>query len=189
LPVLLQDPALAVVVVIKVMNKKEEILELVDDNGNVIGTAPRSECHKNPSLLHRVVHVFVFSTDGSLLLQKRSEAKDIQPGKWDTSVGGHVDPGETILQAAQRELSEELGISGTELSFLHTYKWTSERESELVYSFKTAYKGRINFDREEISQVAYFTASELKEKIGHNFFTPQFEYEWKNFDLSPNLTI
>ena len=72
------------------MTKKTEIFDIVDENDRVIGQAPRSECHGNPALVHRVAHVLVFNSRGELLLQKRSQAKDIQPGKWDTILGAYV---------------------------------------------------------------------------------------------------
>ncbi|MFH1146869.1 MAG: hypothetical protein V1736_04095 [Pseudomonadota bacterium] len=55
----------------------DELLEIVDRNGNVNGTAPRSLVHDNPALVHKVVHVLVFHEDGRLLLQKRSRNKDV----------------------------------------------------------------------------------------------------------------
>ncbi|HIJ60603.1 MAG TPA: NUDIX domain-containing protein, partial [Nitrospirae bacterium] len=75
----------------------EEFLEIVDADGNTIGTALRSDVHGNPALLHKVVHVLVFNKRGDLLLQKRSLSKDVAPGKWDTSVGGHVSPNEDLV--------------------------------------------------------------------------------------------
>jgi len=76
------------------------------------------KCHGNPALVHRAVHVLVVNAAGELLLQKRSARKDIQPGKWDTSVGGHLEPGESYFAAALREMREELGLSGLPLTFL-----------------------------------------------------------------------
>ncbi len=81
----------------------DEILEIVNEQGDVTGTATREEIHKDNSLLHRVIHLLLFNRKGLLLLQKRSTSKDIAPGKWDTSVGGHVDPGEDINTALKRE--------------------------------------------------------------------------------------
>jgi isopentenyldiphosphate isomerase len=82
----------------------EEVIEIVDTEGRTIGLRNRSEVHRDPSLLHKVVHVLIFNDAGQLLLQKRSMKKDVAPGKWDTSVGGHVSPGEDLMFAALREM-------------------------------------------------------------------------------------
>src|SRR3990172_7021722 len=101
----------------KLLSDGDETLEVVDKDGNVLGLAKRSEIHGNPSLVHRVVHVLVFNSKGDLLLQKRSMNKDVAPGTWDTSVGGHVNPGEDIPEAARREMKEELGIADCRLDY------------------------------------------------------------------------
>lgn len=110
----------------------EEYLEVVNTKGEVIGYAPRSEVHGNPSLIHRVVHVLVFNKKGELLLQKRSQNKDVAPGKWDTSVGGHVGIGEDLFSSSRREMHEELGITEHEPEYLYAYTHSNPYESELV---------------------------------------------------------
>ena len=60
-------------------------------------------------LLHPVVHLHLFNSRGELYLQKRPEWKDIQPGRWDTAVGGHVDYGETVDEALRRECARSWG--------------------------------------------------------------------------------
>ncbi|MBO7626585.1 MAG: NUDIX domain-containing protein, partial [Paludibacteraceae bacterium] len=90
---------------------QDELFPIIDEDGNVIGKATRRECHSGSMLLHPVVHLHVFNSKGELYLQKRSLSKDIQPGKWDTAVGGHVDYGEEIETALRREAREELGIT------------------------------------------------------------------------------
>ena len=70
---------------------KDEWFPVVDATGLVLGKATRRECHNGSKKLHPVIHLHVFNEAGDLYLQKRSETKDIQPGKWDTAVGGHVD--------------------------------------------------------------------------------------------------
>ena len=92
-------------------DNNQEMFPLVDEEGNIIGAATRGECHNGSKLLHPVVHLHVFNSHGELYLQKRPEWKDIQPGKWDTAVGGHVDLGESVEQALRREVREELGIT------------------------------------------------------------------------------
>ncbi len=158
-------------------SENKEKLEVVDNEGKVIGIAERSELHRNPRLIHRVVHVLVFNTGGELLLQKRSLKKDIAPGKWDTSVGGHIHPGEDVLTAARREMEEELGIKGCELLYLYSYLFSNHQESELVNTYSCVYDGNIDFNREEIDDVAFWTIERIKEDVGRNIFSGHFEAE------------
>ncbi len=151
-----------------------EIFEIIDDTtGEVIGTALRSQCHGNPSLLHRSVHVIVFHSDGRILLQKRKWTKDIQPGKWDTAVGGHLDPGETFEVAARREMREELGISSGELEYLFQLKVRNRIESENVCVFKTVCNGPFYPQESEVETVAFFELTDLQKKL-ENSDTAEF---------------
>ena len=84
-------------------DNSEEIFPVVDEAGKVVGSATRGECHGGSKLLHPVVHLHVFDSDGRLFLQHRPAWKDIQPDKWDTAVGGHVDYGEGIAEALRSE--------------------------------------------------------------------------------------
>lgn len=87
----------------------EEIFDVCDETDRVIRQAPRSVVHAN-RWLHRSVHVFVFNSQGELLLQKRSASKDEDPLKYTSSASGHLHAGEDYDEAARRELDEELGI-------------------------------------------------------------------------------
>ena len=155
-----------------------ERFEIVDEDDRVIGTALRSECHGNPALIHRVAHVLVVNAQGALLLQKRAACKDIQPGRWDTSVGGHLDPGETYHQAAVREMREELGLAGLPLTFLYKSKLRNEIESENVATFLARHDGPVAWNEQEISEVRFWTPGEIDAAIGTGIFTPNFEEEW-----------
>jgi isopentenyl-diphosphate delta-isomerase type 1 len=161
----------------------EERFPLVDESGKVIGQATRSECHSGSKILHPVVHLHVFNRHGDLLLQKRSENKDIQPGKWDTSVGGHVDFGETIEVALYREVREELGMENFTPEFLQSYIFESDIEKELVYTYQTVYDGPFTFAEKEIDRICFWTVSEIKENLRRNIFTPNFENEFQNILL------
>ena len=109
-------------------DNQQEIFPIVDEEGIVLGRATRGECHNGSKLLHPVVHLHVFNTQGDVYLQKRPEWKDIQPGKWDTAVGGHIDYGETPEEALRREVSEELGMTDYTSEFISKYVFESQRE-------------------------------------------------------------
>jgi len=161
--------------------EKGELLEIVNENNIVIGMASRSICHGNPSLMHRVSHVLVFDSKDRLILQKRSPNKDVQPGKWDTSVGGHLGAGETPLEAAEREMREELGITDVPLKFIYQYIMKNDLESESVFTYYCRYEGEVAFDPLEISSVKRWTFSEIENALGKGVLTPNFEEEFAYF--------
>jgi isopentenyldiphosphate isomerase len=155
-----------------------DFFDIVDSEGAVIGSAPRSECHGNPSLVHRTAHVVVLSSDGRMLLQKRAADKDVQPGKWDTAVGGHLDLGEDYETAARRELAEELGLpENTPLRFLFDSRIRNEIESENVRVFATVHDGPFVFQQSEIDEVRFWSKEEIAAALGTGVFTPNLEVE------------
>lgn len=159
-------------------DNQNECLPIVNDEGTVIGKATRGECHGGSLLLHPVVHLHVYNLQGHLFLQHRPKWKDVQPDKWDTAVGGHIDYGENVAEALRREAREELGIDSFEENFLLRYKFCSEIEHELVHVFKTT----IDFQPRpsaELDGGRFFSREEIEELIGQSFFTPNFEGEWQ----------
>lgn len=160
---------------------QEEMLEVVNEEGETIQSLPRSEIHGNPALLHRVVHVLVFNEKGELFLQKRSMNKDVAPGRWDTSVGGHVNAGETLDEAMRREMEEELGIAACTSKFLYTYIHSNEFESELVYTYSCVFSGEIHFQRDEIDEVRPWSLDEIRENFGNGVLSDNFEHEIETY--------
>jgi isopentenyl-diphosphate delta-isomerase type 1 len=161
----------------------EEIFPKIDESGKVVGRATRRECHSGSKILHPVVHLYVFNSKNDLLLQKRAMNKDIQPGKWDTSVGGHVSYGESVETALLREVREELGMEKFVPEFLRCFLFESDVEKELVYSYKTVYDGPFRFEKNEIEQIRFWSITEIKNHYGKAVFTPHFESEFRELFL------
>ncbi len=156
-----------------------EWVPLVDEHGKITGKATRDAVHNGSKLLHPVVHLHVINGNMMLLLQKRSASKFIQPGKWDTAVGGHVDFGEDVLNALRREAAEELHIENPEPIPLKSYIWESEIEKELVFSFVEFRDHIFSFDKNEIEEVRFWSFSDIKNEIPKGIFTPNFVTEFE----------
>lgn len=104
-----------------------EMIDVVDENGIPTGrTKPRTSIHRDGDW-HKTVHIWIANNRGEVLFQKRSLTKESFPGAWDISAAGHIKSGETSVEAAIKELSEELGISVLphDLRFLFSQKSTS----------------------------------------------------------------
>jgi isopentenyldiphosphate isomerase/intracellular septation protein A len=157
-----------------------EMLPIVDEEGNIIGKASRGECHFNPTkkLLHPVVHLHVFNNKGELYLQHRAVTKKVQPGKWDTAVGGHISYGEDLELSLRREAEEEIGISGFTPKLVRKYIWETDVERELVFMFVCSLVGELKPNPEEVSEGRFWTMNEIKQNLGKQVFTPNFEKEF-----------
>jgi isopentenyldiphosphate isomerase/intracellular septation protein A len=155
-----------------------ECFDIVDTEGKVLGNAPRSLCHSRPGFLHQVIHLHVVNSEGQIFLQKRSLTKHIQPGKWDTAVGGHVQSGENIQSALKREADEELGLSGFKAQALARYLWESDVESELVHMFVTRAEGPMRLNRLEMDEGEFWKLEKIRAVLGKGILTANFEFEF-----------
>lgn len=163
------------------MDNKNEMFPAVDENGKIIGAISRGEAHNGTKTLHPVVHLHVFNSKGELYLQHRPMWKDIQPGKWDTATGGHIDLGENVEQALTREVREELGITDFTPELLGHYVFESKVEKELVYAYKTTYDGSVKPNAEELNGGRFWSREEIAANMGKDVFTPNFESEYQRF--------
>ena len=157
---------------------RTEYFPVIGSNGVVIARATRAYCHSGSKVLHPVVHLHVIDRMGHLYLQKRSMNKDIQPGRWDTAVGGHVDYGESILEALYRESSEELGLVEFNPVWLCSYEFESGIEREQINVFAAVGSYMMTPDHDEVEEIRGWTMDAISGNLGKSVFTPNFEGEF-----------
>ncbi len=153
-----------------------ELLPVVDRTGRTVGCATRGECHSGSRIPHPVVHLHLFNSRGELYLQRRPMWKDIQPGRWDTAVGGHVAYGEETEEALRREAGEELGVKEFPPEFVHRYCLDSQRDGQYVSVYRTTYDGAV-CPSDELDGGRFWTLDEIRAACGTGTLTPNFEQE------------
>ena len=158
-----------------------EWLPIVDETDQVIGQKTRQQIHQL-QLRHRAVHILVFNSQGQIFLQKRSMQKDLNKGLWDTSAAGHVDPGETYLQTARRELQEELGIDA-ELQFLFKLDASEQTGMEFIEVYRCVHEGPFDLNPQEIDDGVWMTPDALREQLTHQTLpvTETFKLIWQQY--------
>jgi isopentenyldiphosphate isomerase len=156
-----------------------EFFPIVEPNGLVVARAAREYCHSGAKPLHPVVHLHIIDRFSRIYLQKRPLSKKIQPGKWDTAVGGHVSYGEHLLEALYRESSEELGFSEFNSIHIVTYEFESEVEKELINVYAAVGHYELTPDPEELDGGQWWELADIDEGIGKGIFTPNFESEFQ----------
>ena len=162
-----------------------EYIDIIDENNNITGIKKEKEQAHKDGNFHRSVHIWILNNKNEILLQKRGPNQKY-PNKWDVSSAGHVKAGESIIEAAKREVNEELGliVEEKELEFIGINKSekTHNKEFQYIYLYKTDKKeNEFVFKDGEVTAVRYFSYEELK-KIIHNkdenlHYTTKEEYE------------
>jgi prolyl-tRNA editing enzyme YbaK/EbsC (Cys-tRNA(Pro) deacylase)/isopentenyldiphosphate isomerase len=138
----------------------EEQVSLVDETGTVIGTAPRSVMRRD-NLLHAATAVVVRSSAGDIYLSRRTSTKDWAPGHWDAGAGGVITFGEDPYVSAQRELSEELGITGVELRPLMTNLYADDTTRCFEHVFEATWDGPVVHQVDEVAEGRWASLDEL----------------------------
>lgn len=156
-----------------------EWFPIVLPSGMVVGRSTREYCHSGAKPLHPVIHIHIIDRFSRIYLQKRSMRKDIQPGKWDTAVGGHVSYGESLIEAVYREASEELGFTEFNPIYLETYEFESAVEKEMVNVFAAVGSYELHPDLDEVDEGRWWDLTDIDANMGKGIFTPNFESEFQ----------
>lgn len=165
--------------------KQDNSLILVDSDDNVLGHETKEQCHRGEGILHRAFSVFIFNSEKKLLIQKRGAGKPLWPLFWSNSVCSHPMPGENTHQAAQRRVTEELGIEAP-LIFLFKFQYQARykdigSENELCAVFIGKTDAPISANPAEIAQWQYIDLPTLDRQLQTRpyLYTPWFQIEWQ----------
>ena len=152
----------------------DELIDICDENNNLLGIRKmKSEAHRD-GLWHRAAHIWIYNSKGEILLQLRAKNKELYPGVWDTAAAGHVGAGEEPVDAALREVKEEIGLSVIKgnLEFfkifkrMYVFRHLNNKEFYYVYLFK--YDGDIRnllLQEEEVERIEFVPILEFEEGI------------------------
>ncbi len=167
-------------------NKNIEYLPVVDEDGNLIGKASREQCHRDPSMIYPVVRLHVFNPKGEILLQRRSLKSDIEPGKWDAAVAGHVRYGEDIEAAIKRETMEEINLEIDGMQLMNKRLFKAKTSTALMFVFIIVTDKIPRANKNEVEEIAFFSIAEIKPLIANAKASIGLEQE---LELISNIKI
>jgi isopentenyldiphosphate isomerase len=149
----------------------DELLDVVDEQDRVVGQATRREVRRR-RLLHRFSSVLCRDGAGRLYVHRRTDDKDVYPGMYDMAAGGVLAAGETYLDAARRELAEELGVVGPEPRFLFRHRYRGQENPSWSALFEVTWDGPVHPQASEIAWGGFLTLEELQARLDRWPFCP-----------------
>jgi len=179
----------------KIVSSEDELLILVDEHDNQSGTMSKAACHDGDGTLHRAFSIFLFNSEGKLLLQQRASGKRLWPQFWSNSCCSHPRQGESIEVAASRRLSDELHASA-ELEFVYRFTYQASfgelgSEHEMCHVFLGSLSEDPHANETEIEALRYVSAEELGRELAAKpeNFTPWFRLEWERLNSEFSATL
>lgn len=166
-----------------------DLIQIVDENDNPTGSATRKEA-QDQGLFHRVVRITVEDKNGNVLLQRRGSSVKLNPNYWDNAVAGHVDFGEDYDTTAERELEEEIGLTGYPIEKIDYYYIDSPYgDGKFRKVFATVYRVIIEKDtplelqESEVGEMKWFTRAEPDALVSEDsdHITPGLMYSYEKF--------
>jgi 8-oxo-dGTP pyrophosphatase MutT (NUDIX family) len=149
----------------------DELMDVVDEQDRVVGQATRREVRRG-RLLHRFSSVLCRDPAGRVYVHRRTDDKDVYPGMYDMAAGGVLAAGETYLEAARRELAEELGVVGPEPRFLFRHRYRGQENPSWSALFEVTWDGPVRPQASEIAWGGFLTLDELEARIDQWPFCP-----------------
>jgi isopentenyldiphosphate isomerase len=159
-----------------------ELVDVLDDEGNVVGVARRSEIRER-KLRHRACYVLVFNPAGELLIHQRTETKDVFPSYWDVTVGGVLAAGETWEEGTKREIQEEIGVAA-EPKYLFDVRYEGEHGPAFGKVYRAVHGGPFHLQAEEVVQATFVPVGDLPRLFADRRFCPDGMQVWDTYLVS-----
>lgn len=163
----------------------DEPLILVDESDRILGHGTKAAVHAGDGVLHRAFSIFLFNGRGEVMLQCRSDSKPLWPLFWSNACCSHPRRGETVDQAADRRLTEELGIDAP-LEYVYTFRYHARYENrgsehEVCAVYLTRCDEEVIVNDLEVSDTRWLRPDELDRALGEqpDHYTPWLHLEWK----------
>ncbi|WP_085711235.1 MULTISPECIES: NUDIX hydrolase [unclassified Pseudomonas] len=148
-----------------------EQIAWVDEQDNLLGSLVRSDLRER-GLIGRGTYIMLFNSAGELCVHRRTLSKAIYPGYWDVAAGGMVQANETYAESAARELEEELGVSGVELT-AHDHFYFEDPGNRLWCSaFSAVWDGPLILQPEEVLEARFIPVDQVMLEIEHKPYCP-----------------
>ncbi len=150
---------------------QDELVTIVDENNMVVSSAPRSRM-RALRLPHRACYVLVLNSRGEVFVQKRTMTKDVYPGYFDLTAGGVVLAGETFDEAAEREVAEEIGITGTAVTPLFDCAWRDTSNVVFGKAYRCVWDGPMVLQEEEVESGRFRAPADVASCLRREQITP-----------------
>jgi isopentenyl-diphosphate delta-isomerase len=179
----------------RVVSSDSEQLILVDSDDAETGFLDKGQCHNGDGILHRAFSLFIFNQRGELLLQQRSAGKRLWPLYWSNSCCSHPRKGESMAEATQRRLADELGIQAR-LEFVYKFSYQARfgdngSENELCSVFLGHSDEPVTPNQTEVAAIRQLRTSALAKELQSSpqAFTPWFKMEWDQLSTTFAKTL
>lgn len=168
----------------EVVSFDDESLILVDSDDNVLGHMPKAEAHLGEGVLHRAFSIFLFNSDGDVLMQQRAPGKPLWGGFWSNSVCSHPRRGENVDAAAKRRLREEIDVDADVVP-LYKFEYHAQfgevgAEHEMCSVFAALSDAPVAGNPNEIADFAFMSPERLDAELAGqpDRYTPWLKMEW-----------
>ncbi len=172
----------------QIVSDDNERLILVNASDEVVGHLDKRTCHDNDGVLHRAFSLFIFNADGDLLIQQRAADKRLWPLYWSNSCCSHPREGESMDQAVQRRLAQELGFH-TPLRFVYKFEYQAQygdlgAEHELCSVYVGQFDAEVRINPTEIEAWRWMSRERLTRELAEQAdrYTPWFHMEWQRLN-------